>query len=314
MEKHILVKDVLKYFKFRQISGNEESLNRKIEVADINRPGLELTGYFEYFQPRQVVLLGGKELSYIKTISEEKQREGFEYLTNDPTPMILISEDHECPPILFEVAQKKNFPIFVSYAPTRSLMVEVASYLEEKLAVFESVHGVLMNIFGVGVLIRAKSGMGKSEIAMELIKKGHILIADDCVNLARIHNKIIGECPELLKDMLEIRGLGIINVAQMFGATASAPRCYLNLVIELEQWDSNKEYDRLGIGPEMHETLFGVDIPKILFPIREGRSMAELIETAVTKYILKERGIDCSKEFENRVYQYIVEQSNSLKS
>ena len=309
MEKVLLVRDVLKYFKYRQICGDDESLNRKIEVADINRPGLELTGYFEYSQPRRVVLLGGKELSYIKTISEEKQREGFEYLTNDPTPMILISEDHECPPILFEIAQKKNFPIFVSYAPTRSLMIEVASYLEENLAVFDSVHGVLMNIFGVGVLIRAKSGMGKSEIALELIKKGHILIADDRVDIARIHNKIIGESPELLKDMLEIRGLGIINVTQMFGIAASAPRCELKLVIDLLRWDFGKEYNRAGNDEEFFETMFGIDIPKIVFPVREGRSMAELIETAVTNYILKERGINCSKEFDDRVYNYILKQN-----
>lgn len=309
MEKVLLVRDVLKYFKYRQICGDDESLNRKIEVADINRPGLELTGYFEYSQPRRVVLLGGKELSYIKTISEEKQKEGFEYLTSEPTPMILISEDHECPPVLFEIAKKKNFPIFVSYAPTRSLMIEVASFLEENLAVFDSVHGVLMNIFGVGVLIRAKSGMGKSEIALELIKKGHILIADDRVDLARIHNKIVGECPDLLKDMLEIRGLGIINVTQMFGITASAPRCELKLVIDLERWNFDKEYRRAANDDVFFETIFGIDIPKIVFPVREGRSMAELIEAAVTNYILKERGIDCSKEFDNRVYNYIVAQN-----
>ena len=309
MEKVLLVKNVRDYFKYRQICGDEESLTRKIEVADINRPGLELTGYFEYSQPRRVIILGGKELSYIKKMSEKNQRESFDYLTNEHTPMILLSEDHECPPILLEIAKEKNFPIFVSFAPTKSLMVELVSYLEENLAVFDNVHGVLMNVYGVGVLLRGKSGMGKSEIALELIKKGHILIADDRVDVARIHNKIFGEVPEILKDMLEIRGLGIINVTQMFGITASAPRCELKLVIDLELWDKTKVFDRVSNDERLYETMFGIDIPKIVFPVREGRSMAELIEAAVTDYILKERGIDCSKEFENRIFQNILDKN-----
>ena len=161
MEKVLLVKDVLKYFKYRQICGNEDSLNRKIEVADVNRPGLELSGYFEYSQPRRVIILGGKEISYINKMAEDKQRESFEYLTNEHTPMILLSNDHVCPAILLEIAQRKNFPIFVSYAPTKSLMVELVSYLEENLAVFDNVHGVLMNVHGVGVLLRGKVVLGK---------------------------------------------------------------------------------------------------------------------------------------------------------
>ena len=306
MEKVLLVKDVLNYFKYRQICGNEESLNRKIEVADINRPGLELSGYFEYSQPRRVIILGGKEISYIEKMSTEKQRESFEYLTNEHTPMILLSKDHVCPPLLLEIAQQKNFPIFVSYAPTKSLMVELVSYLEENLAVFDNIHGVLMNVYGVGVLLRGKSGVGKSEIALELIKKGHILIADDRVDVARIHNKIIGVVPELLKDMLEIRGLGIIDVTKLFGITASAHQCQLKLVIDLQRWDTAEGFERKVNEEKSYETLFGIDIPKIVFPVREGRSMAELIETAVTDYILKERGIDCSRDFEDRIYQNIL--------
>lgn len=311
MEKVLLVKDLLKYFKYRQICGDAESLNRRIEVADINRPGLELSGYFEYSQPRRVIILGGKELSYIKKMSDERQKESFDYLTNERTPMILISKDQQCPPVLMEIAQKKNFPIFVSFAPTNSLMVELVSYLEENLAVFDNVHGVLLNVFGIGVLLRGESGMGKSEIALEMIKKGHILVSDDRVDIARIHNKIIGEAPEILRDMLEIRGLGIICVSQMFGIAASMPRCQLQLVIDLERWDFNREYSRVGNHDQLYETFFGIDIPKIVFPVREGRSMAELVEAAVTDYILKERGIDCSKEFENRVYQLILNKNRN---
>ena len=146
------------------------------------------------------------------------------------------------------------------------------------------------------------------ETALELIKKGHILIADDSVEVARIHNKIFGEAPEILRDMLEIRGLGIINVPQMFGINACKSRCELDFIIELERWDYSREYDRIGSDEWKCDSIFGVNIPKIIFPVREGRSMAELIETAVTDYILKDRGINCSLDFEKRVYNFVLEQ------
>ncbi|MDD6467336.1 MAG: HPr(Ser) kinase/phosphatase [Erysipelotrichaceae bacterium] len=313
MEKIVLVKQIQDYFKYRVISGNEDSLQRRIEVADVNRPGLELTGYFENFQPRRVVILGDKELNYInRVMTEEQQRQSFDFLTGDRTPMILISHDNECPRILKEIAQAKNFPVFASFAPTSSLMVEIVSYLEEQLATSESIHGVLLNVFGIGILIRGESGMGKSEIALELIKHGHILVADDRVDVSRIHNKIMGEAPVLLKDMLEIRGIGVINVVQMFGIVATMPRCDINFVIDLVRWDTSREYTRVGNEEKMFQNYFGIDIPKIELPVREGRSMAELIEAAVTNFILLQRGIDCSKEFEDRVYNFIKNRNEEL--
>lgn len=313
MERVVLVKQMQDYFKYRMISGDEHSLQRRIEVADVNRPGLELTGYFDNFQPRRVVVLGDKELNYInRVMTEEQQRQSFDFLTGERTPMILISHDNECPRILKEIAQAKNFPIFASFAPTSSLMVEIVSYLEEQLATSESIHGVLLNVFGVGILIRGESGMGKSEIALELIKHGHILVADDRVDVSRIHNKIMGESPMLLKDMLEIRGIGVINVVQMFGIVATMPRCDISFVIDLVRWDTSREYMRVGNEEKMYQNYFGIDIPRIELPVREGRSMAELIEAAVTNFILLQRGIDCSKDFENRVYNFIKNRNEEV--
>lgn len=308
MDQTVTVKMVIDYFGYRQISGDENTLNRKIEVPDVNRPGLELTGYFEHTDRRRVVILGDKEIAFIEGMNTEQQMLVFDFLTNEITPMILISRDHVCPEILLSIARDKNFPIFTSYAPTSSLMVEMISYLEEKMTISISVHGVLLNIYGVGVLIEGDSGMGKSEIALELLKKGQILIADDRVDVARIHNKIIGQAPELLKDLLEIRGIGILNVVNMFGVTATMPKSDVDLVISLEKWDDQKEYTRIGNEEKQHENFFGIDLMKLVLPVREGRSMATVIESAVIDHILMKRGINCPKEFEQRVYNYLKKQ------
>ena len=310
--QELLVKDVQEYFKYQVVTGDESSLTRKIEVADVNRPGLELTGYFDYSQPKRVVILGDKEINYINNVmSHEQQIASFEFLTSENTPMILISRNHECPRLLMDIATRKNFPIFTSYAPTSSLITEMVSYLEEQLALFENVHGVLLDVHGVGVLIMGDSGMGKSEIALELIKKGHILVADDRVDVSRVHNRVLGETPEILRDMLEIRGIGIINVAQMFGITASMPKCNINLVVQLEKWNDEKEYARVGNEEKQYQHFFGIDVPKVVLPVREGRSMGAIIESAVTNYILLQRGIDSSKDFENRIYDFIKNKNGS---
>ena len=166
-----------------------------------------------------------------------------------------------------------------------------------------------MNIYGKGVLIRGDSGLGKSEIALELIKRGHILIADDRVDCYRIHNSIIGKAPELLRDMLELRGVGVINVARMFGVSSVAEKTKIDFQVTLELWDRNREYDRVGIEERKYEDILGIKIPKIVVPIREGRSMAVVIETAVTNFMLSEMGLNSAKEFEQRVLDYIKRNS-----
>ena len=304
--KELLVKDVQRDFGYELITGDEKSLLRKIEVPDVNRPGLELTGYFEFSQPKRVIILGDKEINFINyEMGKEQQNTSFEFLTSDSTPMIVISREHECPELLAEIARRKNFPILTSKASTSNIIVELVSYLEENTAVYDNIHGVLLDVFGIGVLIKGASGIGKSEIALELIKKGHILVADDRVDVSRVHNKIMGAAPELLKDMLEIRGVGIINVVQMFGITSTMPKCNINFVVDLERWDDTKEYARVGTEEKQVEHFFGIDVPKITLPVREGRSMAVIIESAVTNYILLKRGIDSSKDFEDKVYSYI---------
>ncbi|MBQ6654390.1 MAG: HPr(Ser) kinase/phosphatase [Erysipelotrichaceae bacterium] len=309
MHKTVTVRDIWEYFGYRQIVGDDDSLNREIKEANTNRPGLELSGYLDDHVTKRIVVIGEKEMNYIRTMDEQSQRKVFDYLTGDQIPMILISRDMDCPPILGEIAYQKNFPVFSSYAPTNSLVVELVSFLEEFFAPIESVHGVLMQVFGRGVLIRGDSGLGKSEIALELIKRGHILVADDRVDIYRVHNSITGEAPEILRNLLEIRGVGIINVTSMFGIASTTEKSDIDYVIDLDKWSDDTEYDRLNLDNDQQVVnFFGVNIPRLIIPVSEGRSVAVIIEAAVTNQILRSRGIDSSNELEQRVIDLINRQ------
>lgn len=303
--KFVTVRALQSYFNFEQICGSDASLDRQIEVADTNRPGLELAGYFDHSQPRRLVVLGDKEIAYIQTMSEKKQRKSFDFITDKRTPAIIISKGHECPLLLKRIAKRKQFPIFLTNSPTSRLIIEIVAFLDEGLATSDNLHGGLISIYDKGVLIRGDSGMGKSEIALELVKRGHQLVADDRVDCYRIHNRIVGKAPDLLRGMLEIRGIGIINVQRMFGIASIIPKAEVDLEISLVKWEDNADYDRVGIEEKKYDSILGVDIPKIIIPVREGRSMAVIIESAVTNYILGEMGMDSAKEFEQRVLDYI---------
>ena len=306
----VKVRTLVENFDFIQITGDDASLERPIVIADTNRPGLELAGYFENSQQKRLVILGDKEIAYIATMSVHKQRKSFDFITNEQTPAIIVTKGHKCPDVLKRYAKRKNFPIFLSSSPTYRLIVDIVAFLDEQLATSMCIHGGLLSIYGKGVLIRGESGMGKSEIALELIKRGHLLVADDRVDCYRIHNKIVGKAPELLREMLEIRGIGVINVSRMFGVSSVLPKAEINFQVNLEPWKADQDYDRVGIEEKKHENILGIDIPKIVVPVREGRCMAVIIESAVTNYMLSVMGMDSAKEFEQRVLDYIEKNKN----
>ena len=306
----VKVRTLVENFDFIQITGDDASLERPIVIADTNRPGLELAGYFENSQQKRLVILGDKEIAYIATMSVHKQRKSFDFITNEQTPAIIVTKGHKCPDVLKRYVKRKNFPIFLSSSPTYRLIVDIVAFLDEQLATSMCIHGGLLSIYGKGVLIRGESGMGKSEIALELIKRGHLLVADDRVDCYRIHNKIVGKAPELLREMLEIRGIGVINVSRMFGVSSVLPKAEINFQVNLEPWKADQDYDRVGIEEKKHENILGIDIPKIVVPVREGRSMAVIIESAVTNYMLSVMGMDSAKEFEQRVLDYIEKNKN----
>ena len=303
----LTVRKLMKFFDLQQVSGDDASLNREITVPDINRPGLELTGFLESTVWQRIIILGDKETKYISTLDEKTAEERFELITNDLTPCIVVTKSKPIPDKLIEVASRKNFPIFSSSNPTNLMVVDMIGFLDENLAHFDNVHGVLMGIYGKGILITGESGVGKSEVALDLISRGHQLVADDRVDCYRVHNQIVGKAPEVLKRFLEIRGVGILDVVQMYGVGSYLDDIQIEYIVHLQPIESDGYIDRLGI-EDTRQEIMGVSIPKTTLPVGEGRNIAVLVESAVTKFMLKNIGFDSMKKFNEGLIKQIEQQ------
>ena len=233
-------------------------------------------------------------MAFIAEMTEERQKEIFPCLINEEVPCIVICKGHACPEVLKNIADERNFPIFQTEMITGVVSRETL------------MHGVFLNIHGKGVIIKGDSGIGKSEIALELVKRGHLLVADDAVELYRIGQKIVGKAPAVLANLLEIRGIGVIDVSKMFGISAILDRNDVDLVIQLERWVPSREYTRVGVEEnDISEDVLGIKIPKIVVPVSSGRSMSVIIEAAVMNMRLRDVGIDSSKEFVERILKNI---------
>ena len=252
MEK-VIVRDLAKKFMWTIVTGDSNSLNRPLTLADTNRPGLELAGYFPDTQTKRLVVLGDKEIGYIEEQMDEiSQRRSFEFLTGDNTPCIVIAHGHECPPVLKEIAKRKNFPVFKTEHQTSHAIVSITNYLDECLAESVVIHGELVRVFGVGVLITGKSGMGKSEIALELIKRGHQLVGDDRIDCYKIHDDLVGRTTPMLvgieeKEYNEILGIKILKmtipVSQGRPMSSVIETAVTNFLLLKDGLDSAKEFE-----------------------------------------------------------------------
>lgn len=291
---------------YKQVTGDEKSLQRSIYVAEINRPGFELAGFFKHSDFRRIIILGDKEAAFISEMAIERQKEIFPCIINEETPCIIIAKGNDCPSILKEIAEARNFPIFITENATGRVSIELTNLLDEALAPETLIHGVFLNIYGKGVIIKGDSGIGKSEIALELVKRGHLLVADDAVELYHLGQSIVGKAPEVLMNLLEIRGIGVIDVSKMFGISSILDKDTVDLIIQLDRWVPSKEYTRIGVEEnDSIEEILGVKIPKVVVPVTSGRSMSVIIEAAVMNMRLKEYGVDSSKEFVDRILQNI---------
>ncbi|KKK39441.1 serine kinase [Mesobacillus campisalis] len=296
--------DLINKFDLELISG-EEGVNRPITTSDISRPALEMAGYFEYYPAERVQLLGKTELSFMERLSDKDRKERLEKLCTDLTPCIIVTRDMEVPPELIEAAERESVPLIKSARKTTRLSSHLTNYLESKLAPTTAVHGVLVDIYGVGVLITGKSGVGKSETALELVKRGHRLVADDCVEIRQEdQDTLVGTSPELIEHLLEIRGLGIINVMTLFGAGAVRTHKRISLIIDLEIWDQKKQYDRLGLEEEKMK-IIDTDVTRLTVPVRPGRNLAVIIEVAAMNFRLKRMGVNAAEQFSNRLADVI---------
>jgi len=310
MIKSAKLKDLLKEPTFMRITGDESSMEREVFVPEMNRPGFELAGFFKHTDFRRIIILGEKEMAFISEMTKESQLACFAKLANDETPCIIIAKGYHCPEILKNIALKRNFPIFETTQATGRVSIDLTGTLDVALAPETLIHGVFLNIYGKGVVIRGDSGIGKSEIALELIKRGHLLIADDAIELYHIGQHIVGQAPEVLKNLLEIRGIGVIDVSKMFGVAAISSKNNVDMIIQLERWLPSREYTRIGVEEDdTTEEILGVQIPKIVVPVTGGRSMSAIIEAAVMNVQLKDSGFDSSKEFVNRILENIKNKS-----
>jgi HPr kinase/phosphorylase len=300
----VTIKDILNKFKLELISG-EEGINRPVTTSDISRPGLEMAGFFDYYPEDRLQLLGRTELTFFSMLNEEDRIVRMQRLCTDVTPGIIITRGLEIPEELIEASEHEAVPVMRSNLKTTQLVSRLTNYLEIALAPTIAIHGVLVDVYGVGVLITGQSGVGKSETALELVKRGHRLVADDCVEIRQEDQEsLVGNSPPLIEHLLEIRGLGIIDVMTLFGAGAVRSYKRITMCIHLENWDQNKRYDRLGLDEDKMK-IFDVEIPKLTIPVRPGRNLAVIIEVAAMNFRLKRMGVNTAKQFTQRLQETI---------
>lgn len=299
-DKKVTIRQIVDFFHFERLTGDDHSLDRWTVVPDVNRPGFELCGYPEQSDPRRIVIIGNKETEFIKKMSEEDQRTRYPLITDGLTPAIIITKNNTLPPILKEVAQASNFPVLRTGMETYRLMTDLITFLDEKLAPEDTLSGVLLSVHGTGVLLTGESGMGKSEAALELIKEGNLLISDDRVDVEHVHNSIIGHAPDIIKGLLEIRGIGIIDVEKMFGAASLRESTSVDLVIQLVPYEPEAEYNRIGDESMRYTKILGALIPTIILPVSAGRNTSALIESAVLYFRLQRKGFNSADEIRER--------------
>ena len=249
-----------------------ENKDYYVYSQDINRPGLQFAGYFEDFAYERIQIVGKTEYNYFSYIDEQKRREVLDKFFAHEIPVLIVSRDLEVKPDVVEFAKKYDRIILSTKRNTTRLVNRLSNYLDNKLAPQTTIHGVLVDIYGIGVLIKGESSIGKSETALELIQRGHRLVADDAVEIRKLDDSmLVGQAPELLRHFMEIRGLGIIDVKSLYGVGATKTSKMIDLVINLEGWDENKYYDRLGLDRE-YEQILGVNVEKLVVPVKPGRN------------------------------------------
>lgn len=273
----------------------------KITQPDINRPALQLAGYFEHFEATRLQIIGFVEYTYMQALEPERKKEVFEALLNHNIPAIVFCRELEPDPLFLEIAVAHNIPVLMTKKATSAFMAEIIRWMNVKLAPMISVHGVLVDVYGEGVLITGESGIGKSEAALELIKRGHRLVTDDVVEIRKVSDDtLIGTAPDITKHFIELRGIGIIDVKTLFGVASVKDTQNIDLVIRLEDWNKDKEYDRLGLEEEYTEYL-GNKVVCHNIPIRPGRNLAIICESAAINHRQKKMGYNAAQELYQRV-------------
>lgn len=297
----VSLRKVIDEFKLEVIYIHKDANEVMIEENDVNRPGLQLMGFYEYFNPERIQIIGKMEFAYLSTIDEKTRRERLQLLFAQRIPALIIARELPYFAEMLELAKEYEVPLLRSKESTSNFMSGLIAYLNLTLAPRITRHGVLIEIYGEGVFITGESGVGKSETAIELVKRGHRLVADDAVEIRKVSNiSLVGSSPDNIRHFLELRGIGIINARRLFGIGAVKMTEKIDLVIELEQWNSEKVYDRMGVDTE-YVSLLGVKIPSLTIPVKPGRNLAVILEVAAMNNRQKKMGYNAARELLNRL-------------
>ena len=290
------LKNMVETFGMEILHKGRDFDNTVVTISDVNRPALQLVGFYDYFDDKRLQILGRGEMQFLERMTEAERTRVFNKLLSYPFPAMIVARDMEAPPELVQMANKHDRTLLRSAESTVYVTSKLIDYLNRAMAPQIARHGVLMNIYGQGVLILGDSGIGKSETAIELLKRGHRLVADDAVEIRRISNNLFGTAPELIRHYIEIRGVGVIDIQQLFGMGAVQFDTEIDLVIQLEQWVDGKFYDRLGLGEEKYEML-EVELPIVTIPVRPGRNLAGIVEIATMKNRQMKYGYNSARDF-----------------
>lgn len=306
MGKKVKMKKIVEKMNLRNLTPDVDLTEREVEVPDINRPALQLTGFFEHFDSDRVQIIGYVEYTFLETLDEETKEHIYDTLLSYQIPCIIFSRDLVPEQRLLEKANEAQVPIFSTEKKTSEFTAEIIRWLNVELAPCISIHGVLVDVYGVGVLIMGESGIGKSESALELIKRGHRLVSDDVVEIHKVSDEtLVGTAPDITRHFIELRGIGIVDVKTLFGVQSVRETQNIDLVITLEDWNKEKEYDRLGMEEEYTEFL-GNKVVCHQLPIRPGRNLAIIVETAAINHRQKKMGYNAAHELYKRVQQNLT--------
>ena len=300
----VLLTTLVKEFQLEVAFAATDYDSIRLTVEDVARPGLQLAGYFDHYEPMRLQVLGNVEMSYTAKLDPQKRAATFDRLFSYRCPALLIARGIEPHPECLEMAKKHNVTILRSKERTSTIVSAIITYLKSALAPRITRHGVLMEVYGEGLLLMGDSGIGKSEAAVELLKRGHRLIADDAVEIKRVGtNRLMGTAPELIRNYIELRGIGIINVAKLFGMGAVRSENEINLVVNIVPWNTQEAYDRLGL-EEQYMDILGVKIPMNTIPITPGRNLAVILEVAAMNNRQRKMGYNAALEFTEQINKH----------
>lgn len=298
--ENVTINTLITYFKLEKIYTTPESEEKQITCIDINRPGLQIAGFYDCFDKERIQILGMVEHTYLSQLPEADRKDKLHALIKTGITALIITRRLEVFPEIYEYAKEYNVPVLRTEHETSSFMSALISYLRTALAKCITRHGVLVEVYGEGILILGESGVGKSETAVELIKRGHRLIADDAVEIRKVSDiSLVGSSPEMIRHFIEIRGIGIIDVKRLFGLGSVKDTEKINMVINLEPWVEGKHYDRLGLTDET-TNIMGIEVPSLLIPVKPGRNLAIIVEIAAMNNRQKRMGYNAAEEINKR--------------